>query len=199
MGLAGADAWRATFRAASLQGQSKSVGQLGLGHDIFKVDAQVDDGLRDLRPHTADDAFRAHQPSRGDGLQQVLRNQRVHGRHARDVDDGELRIRCHNCLQQALHHYLGARAVESADDGKRQDAVPKLDHRRRQLKEFLLLPRDKLLPRGDEGIGCQKRQPVQQLGCRPYHVEKLVLVAIKAPPDGREKRLLDRQNKRCHV
>ena len=44
-------------------------------------------GLRDLRPDAADDALGAHQPRGGDGLEQVLRDQRVDRRHAGDVDD----------------------------------------------------------------------------------------------------------------
>ena len=42
-------------------------------------------------------------------------------------------------LQQALHHDLRARAVERADQREREDAVPQLDHRRRQLQHLLLL------------------------------------------------------------
>ena len=52
-------------------------------------------------------------------------------------------IRC----EQALHHDLGARAVERADQRQRQDAVPQLDHRRRELEQLLLLAADHLLAR----------------------------------------------------
>ena len=48
-------------------------------------------------------------------------------------------------LQQALHHDLRARAVERADQRQREDAVPELHHRRRQLEHLLLLARDHLL------------------------------------------------------
>ena len=48
-------------------------------------------------------------------------------------------------LQQGLHHDLRARAVERADQRQREDAVPELDHRRRQLEHLLLLARDDLL------------------------------------------------------
>ena len=44
---------------------------------------------RDLRPDAADDAVGAHQARRRHGLDQVLRHQRVDGRHAGDVDDGD--------------------------------------------------------------------------------------------------------------
>ena len=42
-------------------------------------------------------------------------------------------------LQQVLHHDLRARAVERADQRQREDAVPELHDRRRQLEHLLLL------------------------------------------------------------
>ena len=101
----------------------------------------------DLRADAADDALGAHEPRGGDGLEQVLRHQRIHRGHAGDVDDGDLGAGLHDPLQQALHHDLGARAVERADHRQRQDAVPQLDDRRRQLEHLLLLPGDDLLSR----------------------------------------------------
>ena len=106
---------------------------------------EVDDGLRDLRPDAADDAVGAHQPGGRDRLDQMLRHQRVDGRHAGDVDDGDLGAGVDDALQQVLHHHLRARAVERADQRQREDAVPELDDRRRQLQQFLLLARDDLL------------------------------------------------------
>ena len=105
------------------------------------------DRLRDLRPDAADDAIRAHQPRRRDGLQQMLRDERIDGRHAGDVDDRDFRARLDDPLEQALHHDLRARAVERADERQREDAIPEPDHRRRQLEQFLLLARDDLLAR----------------------------------------------------
>ena len=63
----------------------------------------------------------------GDGLEQVLRHQRVDRRHAGDVDDRDPapgRRRC--ACSSALHHDLGARAVERADQRQGEDAVPEL-------------------------------------------------------------------------
>ena len=65
-----------------------------------QVDAEMDDRLRDLRPDAADDAVRAHQPGGRDRLQQMLRDQRVHGRHAGDVDDRDLGAGLDDPLQQ---------------------------------------------------------------------------------------------------
>jgi hypothetical protein len=67
----------------------------------------VDDGLRDLRPDAADDAVGAHQADGRHGLEQVLRHQRVDGRHAGDVDDGDLGARLDDALQQRFHDQLG--------------------------------------------------------------------------------------------
>ena len=45
-------------------------------------------------------------------------------------------------LEQAFHHDLGALAVQRADQRQRQDAVPQLHDRRRQLDQLFLLARD---------------------------------------------------------
>ena len=58
---------------------------------VAEVHAQVDDRLRDLRADAADDAVGPHQPGGRDRLQQVLGDQRVHRRHAGDVDDRDAR------------------------------------------------------------------------------------------------------------
>jgi transposase len=42
----------------------------------------MNDGLRNLWPDAAQDAFRTHQSSGGDGFQQVLRDKSIYGRHA---------------------------------------------------------------------------------------------------------------------
>ena len=80
-------------------------------------------------------------------LMQVLRGQRVDRRHARDVEDRDLRAGLDDALEQALHDHLGARAVERADHRQREDAVPQLHDRRGQLEHVLLLARGSL-PRG---------------------------------------------------
>ncbi len=97
-----------------------------------------------LRTDAADDALRAHQPRRGNRLEQVLRNQRVHGRYASDVDDRDARARAHDLLQQVLHHDLRAFAVQGADQRERQNAVPKLDDGSGEFQHFRLLAGDRL-------------------------------------------------------
>jgi hypothetical protein len=96
-----------------------------------KLDPEMDDRLRDLRPDAADDAVRAHEPGGGHRLQQVLGHEGVHRRDARDVDDGDRRPGLHDALEQVLHHDLGPGAVERPDQRQREDAVPELHHRRR--------------------------------------------------------------------
>ena len=76
------------------QRHRKRVGERRLRDDVLKIDAEVHDRLRDLRTDAADDAVGAHQPRGGDRLEQVLRDERVHRRHAGDVDDGDPATRC---------------------------------------------------------------------------------------------------------
>ena len=78
-----------------------------------ELDAEVDDGLRDLRADAADDAVGAHQARRGDRLQQVLRHQRVDGRHAGDVDDGDLRAGRRRCVCSRFSITTWVRALSS--------------------------------------------------------------------------------------
>ena len=85
------------------------------------------------------------EPGRGHRLDQVLGHQRVHGRHAGDVEDGDVGARVDDPLQQALHDDLGAGAVQGADQRQGQDAVPQLDDRRGELQHLLLLALDDLL------------------------------------------------------
>ena len=54
--------------AGSLQREDESLGERRLRRNLAQIDAQMDDGLRDLRSDTADNTIRAHQPCRGDGL-----------------------------------------------------------------------------------------------------------------------------------
>ena len=96
-----------------------------LGNDV-QLQAEMHDGLGDLRPDAAEDAVGAHQPRRGNRLDQMLRDQRIDRRHAGDVDDGDLGTGSDDALQQAFHDDLGPRAVERADQRQRQDAVPEL-------------------------------------------------------------------------
>ena len=89
----------------------------------------MDDGLRNLRADAADDAVGAHQPGGGDRFQQMLRDQRVDGGHARDVENGDLRAGVDDSLEQVFHDHLRAGAVERADQRQRQDAFPQSDDR----------------------------------------------------------------------
>src|SRR5580698_10572278 len=71
--------------AALVQCQCERVRQLRLGDHVFQIDAEMNDGLRDLRPDAADDAFGAHKTRRRDGLQEMLCHQRIYGGNAGDV------------------------------------------------------------------------------------------------------------------
>ena len=73
---------------AAPQGYRESVGERRLGGYRGQVDTQVNDGLGDLGPDSADQAIRAHQPGGGHGFQQMLRNQGIHHGNAGDVDNG---------------------------------------------------------------------------------------------------------------
>ena len=75
------------------------------------------DGLRNLWANPADDAVRAHQSRGSNGLQQMLGHESIHRRHAGDIDDGDLRIRLYDALQQGFHHHLCPCAVESSYNG----------------------------------------------------------------------------------
>jgi hypothetical protein len=119
-----------TRRTRAFQGHDKGVGQRGLGHDVLQVDAEVDDGLGDLRADAADDAIGAHQARGGDGLQSMLGHQRVDGGHAGDVDDGDQGAPVSTIFSSRLSiTTCGAGAVERADQGQRQDVLPQLARR----------------------------------------------------------------------
>jgi hypothetical protein len=90
--------------------------------------------------------------ARGHRLQQVLGDQRVHCGHPGDVDDRDRGSRVHDLLEEALHHHLGARAVESADEGDGEDPVPELHHGSGELDELFLLPADDPLARLQVGL-----------------------------------------------
>ena len=126
----------------ALERDGERVGQGRLRHHAAQLDAQMHDGLRDLRADAADDAVGAHQPGRRHGLEEMLGHQGVDGGYAGDVDDGDAAPGLDDALEQALHHDLRARAVERADEGQREDTLPELDDRRGQLEHLLLLAGD---------------------------------------------------------
>src|SRR5690606_33661314 len=97
------------------KGNEKRVRQSGFGDNIFQVDAQLDDGLGDLRPDAANDTVGAHQSGGGNRFQQMLRHQGVHHGNAADIDDRDVRAGLDDFFQQALHDDLGTGAVQSSD------------------------------------------------------------------------------------
>ena len=72
-----------------------------------------------------------------------------------------------NALQQAFHDDLGTRAVERANQGQRQDAVPKFDHRRREFQQFLLLAGDHILADPRIAFDGVQAQPIDQTAGDP--------------------------------
>jgi hypothetical protein len=133
----------------------------------------MDDGLGDLRPDAADDAFRPHEPRRGHRLEQMLRYERVDGRHTGDVEDGDGRSGLHDALQQRLHDDLRARAVEGPDHRQGQDAVPQLDDRGGELEQLLLLAGDDLFPRSQGGLDGVEAEAVEEQGGLPGCIRQL--------------------------
>src|SRR5499425_1346349 len=154
-------------KATSLQRHRKRAGQRGLARHVTQLHAQVHDCLRDLGTDSADQAVRAHEPGRGDRLQEVLGDQRVHRGHPGDVDDGEGGACLHDAGQERFHDELGPLAVEGADEGQGKDAFPQLDHRRGELEHVALLARDHFLPALLVDLGGVKAELVEEHGERP--------------------------------
>src|SRR6478609_2254723 len=77
--------------AGTLERKRQRIGEIRLGRNSLQVHAEMHDRLRDLRAHTRDDAFRAHETQRRHRLQQMLSDQRVDRRHTRDIENGNLR------------------------------------------------------------------------------------------------------------
>ena len=146
--------------------------QRGLGGDFRQIHAEMNDGLRNLRADAADQAIRAHQARRGHGLQQVLGYQRVHHRHAGDVDDGVVRPRLDDGVQQILHHHLRARAVQRSDERQRQDVLPEPHHGRGKLQQFLLLAHDHFFARLLKCVGGKQPEFVHKNGGQPHFVRQ---------------------------
>src|SRR5262245_54173181 len=108
----------------------------------MQFDSEVNDGLGDLRTNSADNTVGAHQPRGGNCLEKMLRNLRVHGRHAGNVEDRDAGFGSDDALEQVLHHYLRAGAVERANQRERENSLEKPYDRRRKLEHLLLLPLD---------------------------------------------------------
>src|SRR3954470_16188220 len=104
--------WRMGMRSTSvrlrdgktrtLQCERERIRKIRLRHDALQVEAEMHDGLRDLRTHAADDGIGTHEADGRHGLQQMLGDQGVDGRHAGDVDDGDFRTGFHDALEQRL-------------------------------------------------------------------------------------------------
>ena len=122
----------------------------------------MDDGLRNLRPDSAQNALRAHQSSRGNRFQQVLRDQRIYSRHAGNIDNCKPRVGVHDRLQKRLHDHLGAGAVQRADQRKGNNPIPQGDHRSGKLEHLLLLPVNNLIASVDEGVRGMQRELVEK-------------------------------------
>src|SRR5581483_8833775 len=127
-----------------------------------EVDPEVHNRGGDLRPDAANDAFGAHQPGGSDGLEQVLRDQRIDRGNTGDIDDGDCGACFHDGLQQALHHDLGALAIQRSDERQGENTVPEFDDGRRQFEELPLLAADYLLAAFLIGLGAQQAELVQK-------------------------------------
>jgi hypothetical protein len=143
---------------------------------------------------SADDAVGAHQARGRDGLHEVLRDERVDGRHAGDVDDGDRGARVDDLLQDVFHHHLGARRVQRADQRQRQDAVPQLHDRRRQLQQFLLLAHDDLVAGALEHLDGVQAHLVEQRADDPRGIGQRGRIAGEALAHAGKQRLLQREH-----
>ena len=155
----------------------------------------MDHRLRDLRADARDNAIRAHQPRGGHGLEQVLGNQGVHGRHAGDVDDGDLRTGLDDALEQRFHDDAGAVAVQGADERQGHDAVPDLDHRGGKFEHVLLLAGDHFLA----GLLVDLRGVQGELVEQPAHFPGFVEQALGRAgflAQAERQRLLEREDER---
>ncbi len=164
-------AWRRRGRPSARRAAAPAANasaSVALVDHVAQVDAEVHDGLRDLRPDAADDAVGAHQPRRRDRLEQVLGDQRVDGGHAGDVDDRRCARRCRRCCWSRFSITTCVRALSSVPiSGSAEDAVPQLHDRRRQLEHLLLLRGDELLARLLVDLGRVEAERVEQSGGRP--------------------------------
>ena len=183
------------FVAAAPQSYGESIRQRGLGGDFRQIDAQMNDGLRDLRTDAADQAIGAHQTRRGHGLQQVLRHQRIHHRDAGDIDDGEIRARLDDRFQQILHHHLRSRAVQRSDQRQRQNVLPQPHHGSGKLQQFLLLARDHIFARLLECFRGEQPEFVDQsVACQISSAKAASASLPNSLLQRRKERLLERKN-----
>lgn len=117
-------------RSGALQCHDKGISQRGFRHHVFQVDAEMDNSLRNLRANSADDAVSVHEACRSNRFQQVLGHQRIHRRHAGNVDNCNQGSRFNDLLLQAFHDHLRACAIERPDQRQGQHIFPQLNDRR---------------------------------------------------------------------
>src|ERR1700677_425445 len=72
----------------------------------------------------------------------MLRSEGIDRGDAGDVNDRDLGAFVDNVLKEILHHDLRAFAIERADNGECKHALPQLDHRRRQFRDFAMLAKN---------------------------------------------------------
>src|SRR5579883_2817798 len=179
--------------ADALQRQREGVSHRRLRDDV-ELHAEMDEGLGDLRADAADDAVRAHEARGRDRLEQMLRHHRVDRGHARDVDDRDLGARADDPLQEALHHHLGPRAIQGADQGKGEDSFPELHHRGGQLQHLLALPNDHRVAAPLRELRRVETQLVEQQRRRPDLARQLLGVVLELPAQKLEERFLEREH-----
>src|SRR5262245_60349515 len=179
---------------AAIERHGEGVGDRCLRDDALQLDPEMHDRLRDLRPDAADDALGSHEPRGGNRLQEVLRDERVDGGHAGDVDDRDPRAGGDDLLEEALHHDLRPGAVERADQREREDALPELDDRRRELQHLLLLARDDLFAPLLVDLGGEEAERIEEARRGPRLGAERIRVARELAPERGEERLLQRED-----
>src|ERR1044072_9772652 len=101
--------------AGQLERQSYPIRELIAGDNSSEVYPKMHNRLSNRGADACDYARRAEQANRCDCLYQIICHLRINRRHARDVEDGNLRAGPNDALKQPLHHQLSAAAVERSD------------------------------------------------------------------------------------
>jgi hypothetical protein len=105
------------------------------------------------------------------------------------MSDSVSTIRC----SRALHHRLGALAVERADEGQGEHSLPEGDHRGGELHHLFLLPEDDPLPVLLEHLGGVEAERVEEHGHPPAVPRELVRAPGLGTQPG-EDRLLEAED-----
>ena len=124
----------------------------------------------------------------------MLGDQRVDGGHAGDVDDGDLGFLVDDRLEQVLHNDAGAGAVERADQGQGENAVPETHDRGREFGDLIALPVNHLLAALEEPFHRVQPQLIERLARRPRPGRDLYGVVRGDPVQGVEDWLLEREH-----